>query len=46
MEAVVRDGGKTGAETGVKLAYKFDFAPVFPSKIPGSLRMEQKEKER
>ncbi|HIQ73354.1 MAG TPA: hypothetical protein IAA51_02940 [Candidatus Cottocaccamicrobium excrementipullorum] len=27
----VQDGGKTGAKTGVKLAYKHDFAPVFPS---------------
>ena len=30
----VQDGGKTGAKTGVKLAYKHDFAPVFTSEEP------------
>ena len=27
----VQDGGKTGAKTGVKLAYKQSFALIFPS---------------
>ena len=31
IQVTVQDGGKTGAKTGVKFAYKHDFAPVFPS---------------
>ena len=27
----VQDGGKTGAKAGIKLAYKYAFAPVFTS---------------
>ena len=31
MQVTVQDGGKAGAKTGVKLAYKHAFAPVFTS---------------
>ena len=33
----VQDGGKAGAKTGVKLAYKHAFAPVFTSEEPPML---------
>ena len=33
----VQDGGKTGAKAGVKLAYKYAFAPVFTSDGPPML---------